>query len=296
MGDHMWMIAGAAVLLWFSVPLWRALSVRGWTEKEVKALGTFVAAYTAITCLAFMFLLGKQRPEHPPRSAVLAIHFFGISLLTVFLLISAYLQFKAIAEMRKNSGSIEIIDATYRRLLLVTELMPAPAALCILIAGARLAYENSANGDLNQPWLCWLAAGFGVMFFDGLVFYLPEMRRLVAELNQFAGNPITVQYFRQTIRRKGGEVVRIVHSLSLPFFVAWACAKPMNVWIPHSAIGCLYGLLSPLPFFFALAVATVLWVGLAGGLWCCGRLIIGQIRNRFMTVRCNSAPQGTSNA
>lgn len=172
--------AGTALLAWVAV--WVVLGARYTAASEGEAriarLGRLLPAFAATTCLG-IFIASPVRGSLL-GSYVLWLHHASFGLLLVFLLTAEYLQVEAWWRLRgASTGAVAI---AYRRLWTLTEVMPAPVAVVILLTGLRLIWESPETSSLSQLWLFGLVAGFSLFFWDGIVGY----RRIVRLLWEWA--------------------------------------------------------------------------------------------------------------
>jgi hypothetical protein len=102
--------------------------------------------------------------------------FFGLFL---FLLVAQALQVEGFIKLR-NGAEIESLLSTYNRLWWLTEIVPAPIAVGILVSGLGLICQDAMsdpsgdaldNYSLRSGWLFALVASFG-FFFLGWDFWL----------------------------------------------------------------------------------------------------------------------------
>jgi hypothetical protein len=242
-----------AIWIWGSTRVMHQRSVLTIIDKWANILPPFV-----IISSSFVWLL--TAPLNPPSVIVRAIHYCGIVVLFVFLIFGAHCQMEAWIRMRGNSP--ELLARTYRKWWIATRLLPAPAALCILCSGLRLVYE-SPFGNLSFGWMFWLIVSFSFFFFDGLLFYLPEICCRHKAVNEEFERGCTVEQIRFR-KRFSNETMLLVHAISFPFVFAVGCTKP-DVWEPHKLVLWLqnpFAASSPGTARLLSAVILILLIGL----------------------------------
>jgi hypothetical protein len=170
------------MLLW--VAAWLCLAAKSTAAKEgdalVDAFRRLLPAFIVVTCLA-AFAAAPRKCTFSVM--VLWLHHTGFWLLFVFLLAGQYFQVEAWWKMR-GGMSRQSVGATYRRLWIMTEIVPAPVALLLFLTGLRLIWQthgDTAQGQGNSMstfWLQGLVIGFAVFFWDGILGYTPIVRGL----------------------------------------------------------------------------------------------------------------------
>ncbi len=173
------LIASIWIGAWFCLAAVIARSPRGC--KAVPVLRAILPPFTVIICFAIFVL--KPSTDAFVNRTVLLTHHVAIFSLFLFLLTAEYLRLEA--RWRRRARTIpRSVAASYRRLWIFSETVPAPIALTILLSGLRLIWLSP---DVNSPahlWLSMLIVGFSVFFWDGIVGYLPIVRRLAANGDQ----------------------------------------------------------------------------------------------------------------
>ncbi len=171
-----WLAWTAGICLWLTG--WLVLASRDAAvtrgDDRVARLSVLLKAFTVTTCLA---VLGVPRRGIDMRLLTLWLHHAAIGMLFVFLLAAQYQQAEAWWRIRRGM-SAGAVAASYRRLWLLTELVPAPVAMVILFTGLRLIWETPRLHPLAEPWLFALVVGFSLFFWDGIITYLPVTRTL----------------------------------------------------------------------------------------------------------------------
>lgn len=177
---------------------------------------TIVAAVTAM-CL---------QPSRELQSAtfVFACHYAGISLMALFLVFGAGCQW---ASTRDAHVADKVL--VYERWWTATMLAPPTAAFVILTSGLRLAFDGGVNDVASLPWLFWLVVGFAFFFFDGLLFYLPEIA------TRFKSAAVTGSVYRSTT----ADAMLAMHALSFPVVLGLGLLRPVALQMPQGAAQAL---------------------------------------------------------
>jgi hypothetical protein len=166
---------------WFS--FWIVFAAKAVAEKagddRIALLGNLLPAFTVTTLLGVFAL--AQQPQSVISVVVLWWHHAAFLALFCFLLVGQFFQAEAWWNIRaRRFGGAA---ASYRRLWLLTELVPASVALAILLTGLRLLWEAAlahppAPGKSPAAfWLLAIIGGFGFFFWDGLLGYTPIVRK-----------------------------------------------------------------------------------------------------------------------
>jgi hypothetical protein len=127
----LWILSG---LVWLTVWVWIAASYAATKEGDAIILlyGLLLPAFCAATCLA-MFVAVPVR-LFLFHEIVLWAHHTSIFLLFLFLICSEYFQAEAWWRIRRGCSS-RSVAASFRRLWVLTETMPAPIAVIIFLTG-----------------------------------------------------------------------------------------------------------------------------------------------------------------
>jgi hypothetical protein len=156
------------------------------------------------------------------------LHHIGFGLLFLFLICAQYLQIEAKLHMARNHSMIQVTRAYYR-LWLITELLPAPAALLLCLTGFRLIRETGAS--LTSNWVFWLVTFFGLLFWDGIFYFTNDTRRMknaaVAALQQ----GMTASEFAAESRNFTRDTLLFLHFASFPFIFQIGALRP-DCWAP----------------------------------------------------------------
>lgn len=275
-------VAIAWCCLWMGLGL-RAVNCPPGTKVDtvVGRLSSLLPPFAIVPCLALSLAL--PLPASPPSVAIRSLHYFGIILLFLFVLAGAALQVRLWIQIRQRQTLLSIAS-TYKVFWIVVRLMPAPAAACILISGIRLAYE-SPYGSITYPWMFWLIVGFSFFFFDGLIFYLPEICYQWKAIQRAVEVGSTLDNFLERHRNPVAELLILAHSLSFPVVFSIASFRSTTLWIPHalieSIVGC-FASFEPHQARAGSATALVLSVGVL--------LLIIRIRRLVAKIKFLNSP------
>ena len=167
----------AAALIW--VTGWILLGARYSASKAgdalVAAIAKLLVSFAATTWLVAFAAVPTR--ESIMKSIVLWAHHAGFFNLFLFLLVAQFLHVEALWRIRQRAPAPSVAT-TYRRLWVLSEVIPAPFALTILLTGLRLIWESPGANSPSQTWLFLLIAAFSVFFFDGILGYQPAVRQL----------------------------------------------------------------------------------------------------------------------
>ncbi len=140
-------------------------------------------------------------------------HWFGFSLLLSFLLIGQVLLW-----FHKPANRVR-----YAKLhRSISEILPAPSAIMVLLSGINLTILRNQNFASGYFFLMFSV--FFFMFIDGILFYLPHVRKLEAAYEQ---NNLNFQPPDTLASR----AILVIHFVSLPFLVILGVLKPLKTWI-----------------------------------------------------------------
>ena len=166
-------------------------------------IGTFFLAH-----LIFYWLDGYHGTYYISKW----FHWLGFSLLLSFLLVGQILLW-----FHNPANRI-----TYTRLhRSIAEILPAPSAIMILLSGINLTILRSQN--FASGYFFIMFSVFFFMFIDGILFYLPHVRKLEAAYKQNNLNfqPPDTLTSRATL---------VIHFVSLPLLVILGVLKPLKTW------------------------------------------------------------------
>ncbi len=244
----LWLLAG---LVWLA--LWMWIFARSAAGKDGDALVALfhglLPVFCVTTCLAaFLAAPGRSPLFH---KLTLWTHHASVLLLFLFLIAAEYWQVEGWWRMRRG-GVAESVAGSFRRLWVLTEIVPAPIALTIFLTGLRLIWEAPEANSPARLWLFGMVVGFSVFFWDGIFGYQPIVRRMwgaaEAGVPKVGGVADTVQLF--------------LHFLSWPLvfmlgLFRWDAVTPLT-W-PVSQMIAHLGVLSP--GWAEVVVASLIWVG-----------------------------------
>jgi hypothetical protein len=219
-----WLFWIVATLLWLVA--WIGIASRYTARKRddalVDTLSALLKAFVAATCLVLFGALPRGKDAW---MLVLWLHHAAFAMLFLFLIAAEYLQAEAWWRTRCGSPACDVAG-TFRRLWILTELVPAPIAIGTLMTGLRLILEAPADNRPSKPWLCALIAGFSFFFWDGILGYQPivrELRRHWAEAGQHS-IPTVAAFKASKMGRRSAQL--FAHFLSYPFVFMLGLLKP----------------------------------------------------------------------
>jgi hypothetical protein len=188
------------------------------------------------------------------------LHQFGALLLGTFLVAGVVLQATAYARIAKG-GTMAGIHACFVRWWCITEVAPAVAALLLLCSGLRLIFEAPVS-SVTVPYIFYMLMSFSLFFFDGLLFYRPQIAKLKdAARTALEANSNAVS-FRASIADVGRDLQLLIHFASFPFVFWFGYSKPILIHpYRRTLLRCEVGLQSFLsPAWARVAVAAFLIV------------------------------------
>jgi hypothetical protein len=197
----------------------------------VHAYGQLLPAFAATTCLGF-FIANTSR-EPATRQLVLWVHHTSFFALFAFLGVAQFLQAEAWWKRRFGCPDVAVASS-YRRLWLLTELLPGAIAATIFLTGLRLLWEAPGANSPSQVWLMLIIPAFGVFFFDGILGYTPIVRRWTRYWDAASTRPGSASPGNKPTF--GEHVQLLMHFLSWPILFALGAlhyhfANPVSDWI-----------------------------------------------------------------
>jgi len=212
----------------------------------IRSISSWLIPFVLIGYAVLLYCLPHPVMPDVPWPIVRAVHYSGIGLLFAFLIFAGICQWQMWRIFKKPGlDSLALLASIYKRWWAATKLLPAPAAFCILLSGLRLIYEDPAHGLLFFGWLFWLIASFSFFFFDGLMFYLPEVCYQFKAIEKAQQKGKTLEQFCLTHRKPLHEKMLFFHSLSFPAVFLIGCVKPglplpvgFANWLLSIASGC----------------------------------------------------------
>jgi hypothetical protein len=154
-------------------------------DSQIRQLGCVLPPFTVLTCLAFFFLAPTR--DSATHRIVLLVHHASIMALFGFLVVAEFLQLEAFFQIRMRMSARSIV-LNFRRLWVLTEIVPGSVAPIILLSGLYLIWENPSANSPSRIWLLAILIAFGLFFVDGLVGYAPIVRAWYREWDQLAAN------------------------------------------------------------------------------------------------------------
>lgn len=218
------------------------------TDRQLRTLGSACPA-AVLGAGALLWVLFDRGGA--ARTVALAIHGAALVLLFAFLACATRLQVVLFAR-----PAASVANGPYRRLRVLTELVPAAAALSVLLTGLRLVWESPPANDPAQLWLSVLVVGFSLFFWDGLLFYRP----LVARMDRYPQPPDA-----PAASPTAGELVQgALHVAAFVLLLAFGLLRPGGTSPLDAVVRWLEALAPRLPDG-APQCLTVLIVWLAAG-------------------------------
>ena len=208
-----WTFVGLAWLALWVLVVARFAAARE-TEALVGVLSRVLPAFCVLSYLGlFLVVPGRSTVFH---AIILLTHHAGVLFLLLFLVSAQYLHAEAFWRTRLGA-SLPSVAATYRRLWVLSETLPAAIALSILLSGLRLIWDLPESNSPSHAWLFALVCGFGLFFWDGILGYQPMVRKVwrAWQHGDLAFAPNASQSHRSRSNR-GLLPQLLIHSLSWP--------------------------------------------------------------------------------
>jgi len=263
----LWMVCGAAY------------TARKDGEASVRAIGQLLPAFAASTCLISFIAYPVRDPTS--RGIVLWLHHAGFIGLFCFLSAVQYLQIEAWWKRRLGRSARSVAES-YRRLWLLTEILPGTAAIIILLTGLRLLWEMPEAVSPAELWLMIIICVFGFFFFDGLLGFTPIVRRW-----QTCWQAISTGRLTATDRTPP----MTLESLQLfAHFASWPCLFALGItrYNPpnpvSNQVSLIEGGLRFLPPGWPAVIVAV-------GMWAAAGAVVLAIRFRRLRTLCLNRPE-----
>lgn len=275
------MLAAAAwigvIFVWLLV--WMLICVYSTAMKSgdayVRALGTILPGFVIASSICSFVIVHDHVETF--RSIVLWMHHAAIAALFAFLVTSEYFQVEAL----KRSVQGKPVDDSYRRLWVLTETLPGPIALTILLTGLRLIWEDPQTYSPEHSWLLILIAGFSLFFWDGLLGFMPIVRRIWSRTKAAAHRAGGTS---KLVLSGSDSVQLLLHFVSLPPLIAVGIARPHFANPVSNWISSLEGGLSFLPTGWPQATAAILiWLAIGVAVFA-ARMATGHLREYRASV------------
>jgi hypothetical protein len=213
-----WPITMAAMLLW--VCAWLCIAAKYTASRDgdglVRAFGQLLPPFVVITFLAAFAAFPARRSAFAVM--VLWLHHASFWGLFLFLLAGQYFQVEAWWKIRGDMPA-QAVSASYRRLWILTEIVPAPVALTIFLTGLRLIWQRAGDEasigegySLSAFWLQALIVGFSLFFWDGILGFTPIVRNM---RRRWDADAFPSQQ-RPGVQPVGETVQLLIHLLSWP--------------------------------------------------------------------------------
>jgi hypothetical protein len=204
-------------------------------------------------------------------------HHFAISLLFLFLVIGQYFQAEAWLRVRHNGAAASIV-AAYRRLWILTEVLPAPIAITILLTGLRLIWQVPDLVSPRNAWLLGVLLLFSLFFWDGILGFQPIVKSVYSYW-QGAVGPHGQAAVAAAVRPTRWESTQLLfHLLSWPVVFVLALSRCESNNAVTSMIARLIDWLGFLRDGWPEVVAAVILWALTGLLVWMVRFVVGRTR------------------
>jgi hypothetical protein len=242
------------ILVWIFV-LGRAAAVRD-DDALVKLFAKALPAFSAASFLLFYAAVPRRGPVF---GIVVWMHHAAFIALFAFLSVAQCLITQAWWQVRLALET-NSIAATYRRVWILTELVPAPIAIAVFLTGMRLIWESPADSPAST-WLLILICSFSLFFFDGLLGYSTIIRKTHHHWQSCARDKIPAPQAAHASLSTADYLQLTVHFISWPLLLAvgirrWNWPNPISdrlVEVEHR--------LSRLPEGWSrVVVALILWL------------------------------------
>jgi hypothetical protein len=193
----------------------------------IAILGNLLPPLTIGVILLWVVLPVTRFGPIDASRGLLWVHRVAVGGLGSFVLLGQYFQIEARMKAQRGHGALSL-ERTYRRLHLVTALMPAPAALLILGSGLTLMYHGKHS--LSAGWLFYLVSFFAFFFIDGLTHYLPYTKTLLRLARDAIPAPERMPALSAVMHHRASHLLMLFHYLSFPGVVSLGYYKPD---VPH---------------------------------------------------------------
>jgi hypothetical protein len=155
------------------------------------------------------------------HTLTLWLHRASVVLLFLFLIAAQYLQIDAWWKIKRAVPTASVA-ATYRRLWMLTEIVPPAVAASILLTGLRLIWDSPATNAPSNLWMFVLICGFSVFFWDGIFGFTKIVGARRRRWERAARNDVPVVNGRAS---QHGEAVQL-----FAHFISWPLLVPFGVF------------------------------------------------------------------
>lgn len=253
-----WIIAAMAWLsLWIWITVARVAETEG--DEFVASFGSLLPIFAVSTCVTVFLAIPERRPAF--HKITIWAHHASIFLLFLFLIAAEYFQAEAWRRIRRKC-STSCVAASFRRLWVLTETLPAAIALTIFLTGLRLIWDSPTENPPSDLWLSALILGFSFFFWDGILGYRPIVRRLWRNWKRAIEDGIPVSAAVSTPKYLTDTLQLLLHFISWPFIFLFGLFRwnPVTPWT--QPISEVTGALRILPYGWPEVItAILLWLG-----------------------------------
>lgn len=237
-----WILIGTVwCVAWLAIASRRCSRHKDDTAAAVKELGSLLPAFVGASGLiAFLVIPAFARV---PLSVTLWAHHAGFISLGAFLLAGQALQLEGWIKLRANQP-VKSLRATYTRLWWLTELLPAPIAIGILLSGVGGIAQNAAlnpnavSYSLRSGWLFFMVLGFGIFFWDGILGYRPAVRQMRAYWNAIEDDDAPSAAYGAAFANSTRDALLLVHLMSFPIVLLFGVVRlPQAHWLAPAIEG-----------------------------------------------------------
>jgi hypothetical protein len=235
-------VAFAVLVFWVAITIllcWRTTR-RGESDMSHPSVSQNEARKTGIRLTTSAFAVALTLTLLPPifKADTIAAekwaHHAGVVVLGGFLAAALYFQLELRMKISRKY-SLASIRRTYQRWLELTELLPAPASVTILVSGFGLVYSNPRY-SINRGWIFGLILALAKMMADGIFGYTHDLRRLAQAADVAIEAHWTAAQFVGSTRNRARDIRLLVHSLSFPIVVALPISRVCDDRSPITSV------------------------------------------------------------
>ena len=225
----LWVMGAILGLVAFWVPFTASQTASKTGDVLVRTFHNLLPAFALTTCVGGFLVVPLGDPVM--RGITLWTHHTSFLMLFLFLIAAEYFQMEAWWKIRR-AAPIESVAASYSRLWMLTEIVPAPIALVIFLTGLRLIQESRETNSPSTFWLLALILSFSMFFWDGIFGYTPIVRNLRERWQQASSQGLSADSAARTV---GGaaEVAQLLPSLC--FLAIRLSVGRISVGVPQLA-------------------------------------------------------------
>jgi hypothetical protein len=136
----------------------------------------------------------------------------------------------------------------------------------LLCSGLRLIFETPGF-SVTVPYIFYMLVSFSFFFFDGLLFYRPQISRLKDAAQTALEANSNAASFRSSIANVGRDLQLVIHFASFPFVFWFGYSKPLLIHpFGRTLLRCEVGLQSFLSPAWARVAVSAFLIVLVGAL------------------------------